>query len=669
MQPVGHPRPGHQHEALAAVRAQLRVLLRGPATSPASSPSASSTASSPGASAPRSSTTRPTTRRPTGCASTPRSTSARCARSTCRRSSASSPRRSRGRSCAPTTRSTACPPRRTPGCSPTRAARGVGLRGAGRVRLGRGLRPGAGARRPGWTWRCRRTCGAARSRSSRPCESGEVPTRSLDARVRNVLELVDQGHARARARRVVRRRRPPRAGPRGRGRVGRAAEERRRCCRCAADGRRSPSSASSPVPRGSRAPAARRSTRPGSTSPSTSCARAYGEVPFAAGYGIGDTADDEALLAEARRGRRRGRHRGHGDRAARRRRVRGLRPHPHEPAGQPARRPAGGRRGQPERRRRAGQRLDGASSATSPRMRRRWSRPGSAVRPPAARSPTCCPARSTRPAGWPRPSRTGWRTTPPTSTSPATPRSCATARGCSSATAATTRPHRTSRSRSGSGCPTPPSRCPTSTVTTSWLGRRRHSGRHRDGHRDQHRRPATGAEVVQVYVRDVESSVARPDPRAQGIRQGLAWTPVQSEQVTCRRWTSAPSPSGRSLHGRWVVEAGEFAIEVGPSLPRPAAERNRHRRRPEARRAADRDSTLHEWMADPTGRTLIERCRRRRPTGDGAATTSSIGHRQHADEHPGQLRRHEPRPRHPRPDHRRLAATASRPVAGRGCSL
>ena len=44
-----------------------------------------------------------------------------------------------------------------------RAARGVRVRGPGRVRLGRGLPPGPGAARPGWTWRCRPTCRAART--------------------------------------------------------------------------------------------------------------------------------------------------------------------------------------------------------------------------------------------------------------------------------------------------------------------------------------------------------------------------------------------------------------------------------------------------------------------------------------------------------------------------
>ena len=45
----------------------------------------------------------------------------------------------------------------------------------------------------GWTWRCRRTCRAARTRSSRPSGPGSWPSEVLDARVRAVLELVDKG--------------------------------------------------------------------------------------------------------------------------------------------------------------------------------------------------------------------------------------------------------------------------------------------------------------------------------------------------------------------------------------------------------------------------------------------------------------------------------------------
>ena len=127
-------------------------------------------------------------------------------------------------------------------------------------------------------------------------------------------------------------------------------------------------------------------------------------------------------------------------RPARRRRVRGLRPRPHRPAGEPDR--AGGR-GSPRPTR-------GWSSCwpTAPRCgcRRgsttppRCSSAGCPGRPRAAPSPTCCSGRR-NPSGrlaetLPAAAR---RTRRRTSTSPARPVTCATARASSSATAATTR--------------------------------------------------------------------------------------------------------------------------------------------------------------------------------------------------------------------------------------
>ncbi len=59
------------------------------------------------------------------------------------------------------------------------------------------------------------------------------------------------------------------------------------------------------------------------------------------------------------------------------------------------------------------------------------------------------------------------------------------------------------------------------------------------------------------------------------------------------------------LHHRWVVEAGEFAIEVGShSRDLPLS----HSVTVDAPRVAlplTRDSTLHEWMSDPVGRQLL----------------------------------------------------------------
>ena len=86
--------------------------------------------------------------------------------------------------------------------------------------------------------------------------------------------------------------------------------------------------------------------------------------------------------------------------------------------------------------------------------RARCSSAGWAGRRPAARSPTCCSARPTRRAGWPRPSRCGWPTPRRTSTSPAR-RARALRRGRLRRLPRLRR-RRTGRSptRSGTGCPT-----------------------------------------------------------------------------------------------------------------------------------------------------------------------------------------------------------------------
>ena len=56
-----------------------------------------------------------------------------------------------------------------------------------------------------------------------------------------------------------------------------------------------------------------------------------------------------------------------------------------------------------------------------------------------------------------------------------------------------------------------------------------------------------------------------------------------------------------------MVEAGEFAIAVGQLLARPAAHAHgRRSTRPSIAPPLDRDSTLHEWLADEQGLALIK---------------------------------------------------------------
>ena len=112
-----------------------------------------------------------------------------------------------------------------------------------------------------------------------------------------------------------------------------------------------------------------------------------------------------------------------------------------------------------------------------------------------------------------------------------------------------------------------------------------------------------GAEVVQVYVRDVDASVARPVRELKGFAK-VAVERGKSRQVTVRLDQRAFS-FWSELLGRWVVEAGEFVIEVGRNsrdLPLTATVTIDA---PSIAAPITVDSTLQEWMADPIARKLI----------------------------------------------------------------
>jgi beta-glucosidase len=113
-----------------------------------------------------------------------------------------------------------------------------------------------------------------------------------------------------------------------------------------------------------------------------------------------------------------------------------------------------------------------------------------------------------------------------------------------------------------------------------------------------------GAEVVQVYVQDVESAVARPVRELKGFAKvflaagASQRVSVELDQRAFAFWSAR--------HRRWAVEAGDFVIAVGHhtrALPRT---RTVAVAAPMLAAPLDRDSTLEEWMADPLGRQLIE---------------------------------------------------------------
>jgi beta-glucosidase len=113
-----------------------------------------------------------------------------------------------------------------------------------------------------------------------------------------------------------------------------------------------------------------------------------------------------------------------------------------------------------------------------------------------------------------------------------------------------------------------------------------------------------GAEVVQVYVRDVECSVARPVRELKGFAK-VALEPGESRQVTIALDQRAFS-YWSALLGKWVVEAGEFAIEVGHHSRDLPLTGTVTVDAPSVAPPLTADSTLHEWMADPRGLALIK---------------------------------------------------------------
>jgi beta-glucosidase len=114
-----------------------------------------------------------------------------------------------------------------------------------------------------------------------------------------------------------------------------------------------------------------------------------------------------------------------------------------------------------------------------------------------------------------------------------------------------------------------------------------------------------GAEVVQVYVADVESSVARPVRELKGFAKvslaaGAAETvSIELDQRSFSFWSTQL--------GRWAVEAGSFVIGVGSNSRDLPLSETITVDAPRLASPLDRDSTLQEWMGDPIGKELIER--------------------------------------------------------------
>ena len=112
-----------------------------------------------------------------------------------------------------------------------------------------------------------------------------------------------------------------------------------------------------------------------------------------------------------------------------------------------------------------------------------------------------------------------------------------------------------------------------------------------------------GAEVVQVYVGDLESSVTRPVRELKAFRK--VWLePGESTTVTLTLDTRSFA-FWSVVRGDWVVEAGEFEVAVGTSSRHLAATETITLAAPSIAGPIGMGSSLLEWLADPRGRELV----------------------------------------------------------------
>jgi beta-glucosidase len=115
--------------------------------------------------------------------------------------------------------------------------------------------------------------------------------------------------------------------------------------------------------------------------------------------------------------------------------------------------------------------------------------------------------------------------------------------------------------------------------------------------------PCRGKEVAQLYVGDPTASVARP-PRELKAFAKIDLPAGESETLTVRLdardfsyWSSAEQ--------RWVVEPGEFTVAIGASSRDLRLTTTIDVPAPPRRVTLDAMATLEEWLADPTGASLL----------------------------------------------------------------
>jgi beta-glucosidase len=112
-----------------------------------------------------------------------------------------------------------------------------------------------------------------------------------------------------------------------------------------------------------------------------------------------------------------------------------------------------------------------------------------------------------------------------------------------------------------------------------------------------------GAEVVQIYVGDIEASVARPLRELKGFVK-VHLEAGETQQVSCQLDERAFAFWSRRFQ-QWVVESGEFMIAVGSSSRHLVATETITLDAPRLSLPLGPDSTLHEWLEDERGRELL----------------------------------------------------------------
>lgn len=112
-----------------------------------------------------------------------------------------------------------------------------------------------------------------------------------------------------------------------------------------------------------------------------------------------------------------------------------------------------------------------------------------------------------------------------------------------------------------------------------------------------------GREVVQLYVGDPESSVARPPRELKGFAK-VALAPGEERRVT---FTLGPRDLSywSAEFGRWVLEGGEFEIAVGASSRDLTQRATVTVDATPPHRPLTGMSTLQEWLADPDGSAAL----------------------------------------------------------------